>query len=246
MADMIFAERLRSLRKEKGITQEELAGQILASKQAVSNYENGREPPFYMLRGLATFFGVTVDYLVGFSDVAKPENAHIGERTGLTDKAIYNLESIWERQKIIHGFRRDFPARNDIWDVQAHEVLQKLLEEEDEYSYDDRRESVGEHFFKRIAYLWDRYRANENRTTKLDGVFISPDGNDLYFEDSDEYKALDQVTKEQLIPMPTSDYYVKSAEEKILLSLRRIYDNHIRNEYDSIPSSITFPVTEDE
>lgn len=38
---MSFSEKLKELRKEKGLTQEELAKEIFVSRTLISKYENG-------------------------------------------------------------------------------------------------------------------------------------------------------------------------------------------------------------
>jgi len=62
----ILSERILSLRKEKGLTQEALAQQLGVSFQAVSKWENGQScPDIALLPLLADVFGVTVDSLFG-------------------------------------------------------------------------------------------------------------------------------------------------------------------------------------
>ena len=65
----IFGERLRELRRERGVGQVELANRIGVSKSIISLWENGlREPTISNLVAIAKYFGVTADYLVGLSD----------------------------------------------------------------------------------------------------------------------------------------------------------------------------------
>ena len=67
---MIFKERLKELRLERNISQQELGKLLNASKMAISHWENGHsEPSISQLIFLANYFGVTVDYLVGKTDV---------------------------------------------------------------------------------------------------------------------------------------------------------------------------------
>ena len=62
-------KRLAELRKEKGLTQDDLAKMIDSSKRNISNYEVGRSfPNINLLKEMATYFNVTIDYLVGYSD----------------------------------------------------------------------------------------------------------------------------------------------------------------------------------
>ena len=65
-----FAERLRELRKEKGITQQEMANFLKIKHRSYQNYEGGdRRPDYEGLVALADYFGVTTDYLLGRSDL---------------------------------------------------------------------------------------------------------------------------------------------------------------------------------
>jgi orotate phosphoribosyltransferase len=61
-----IGENIKKLRKAKGLTQDELAGVIGISGQAVSKWENGGSPDLEMLPALATTFGITIDELMGF------------------------------------------------------------------------------------------------------------------------------------------------------------------------------------
>ena len=62
---MEFHEKLHSLRKQKGLTQEALAEALHVSRTAVSKWESGRGyPNIDSLKATAAFFGVTVDELL--------------------------------------------------------------------------------------------------------------------------------------------------------------------------------------
>ena len=62
---MEFNEKLQELRKQKGITQEELAQSLYVSRTAISKWESGRGyPSIDSLKTIARFFGVTVDELL--------------------------------------------------------------------------------------------------------------------------------------------------------------------------------------
>lgn len=64
----MFGKRIVSLRKEKGLTQSELANRIGISRSALSLYEiEKREPDTGTLLELANYFGVSTDYLLGRS-----------------------------------------------------------------------------------------------------------------------------------------------------------------------------------
>lgn len=66
-----FSERLKLLRAERGLSQQEFAKQLgNISKSSINMYERGeREPGFETLEAIADFFNVDMDYLLGKSDV---------------------------------------------------------------------------------------------------------------------------------------------------------------------------------
>ena len=60
-----FEERLNRLRREKGLSQEDLAEVVGVTRQAVQKWESGASrPDMDNLTALAEYFGVTLDYLV--------------------------------------------------------------------------------------------------------------------------------------------------------------------------------------
>ena len=61
-----FGERIKELRQNAGLTQQQLADRIWVSKAAISNYElYERNPSPEILVKLAKVFHVSVDYLLG-------------------------------------------------------------------------------------------------------------------------------------------------------------------------------------
>ncbi|HHY79518.1 MAG TPA: helix-turn-helix transcriptional regulator [Thermoanaerobacter sp.] len=69
----MLGERIKELRKKKGVTQKELALYLGVSDRAVGYYESGqRTPPPDILQKIADFFHVSVDYLLGRTDVYNP------------------------------------------------------------------------------------------------------------------------------------------------------------------------------
>ena len=70
---MLFAQRLKELRKEKKLTQAELSKKLEHGYMAVANYESGRkEPSLADLITICRILDVSSDYLIGISDVRKP------------------------------------------------------------------------------------------------------------------------------------------------------------------------------
>ncbi|MBQ9464940.1 MAG: helix-turn-helix transcriptional regulator [Lachnospiraceae bacterium] len=67
---MEFGEKLQKLRKDRGLTQEELAEALYVSRTAVSKWESGRGyPGIDSLKEISRFFGVTIDGLLGADEI---------------------------------------------------------------------------------------------------------------------------------------------------------------------------------
>ena len=65
MAGSTFGDRLRELRRERGMQQRELGELYNLSSSAIGSYErNLREPTLELLLQLSEYFGVSVDYLL--------------------------------------------------------------------------------------------------------------------------------------------------------------------------------------
>ena len=67
---MEFNEKLQKLRKDKGLTQEELAQILYVSRTAISKWESGRGyPSIESLKAIAGFFSVTIDELLSGEEI---------------------------------------------------------------------------------------------------------------------------------------------------------------------------------
>lgn len=75
---MEFGEKLQELRKNKGLTQEELAEELYVSRTAVSKWELGRGyPSIDSLKDISKFFSVSIDDLLSgekLLSIAEKEN----------------------------------------------------------------------------------------------------------------------------------------------------------------------------
>ena len=71
---------LIALRKENGMTQNDVARKLGITRQAYGHYESGaRIPPTDNLERLANLFGVTTDYLLGRTDERTAKSAPTAE-----------------------------------------------------------------------------------------------------------------------------------------------------------------------
>lgn len=66
--ELTLGEKIRLLREEKELNQTQLGQAIHMTQRKVSYLENNRyEPSLEDLKALCAFFGVSADYLLGFS-----------------------------------------------------------------------------------------------------------------------------------------------------------------------------------
>lgn len=62
--------RIKELRKEKGLTQKQLANMVGKSETGLASWEQGlAEPSINDIIKLCEIFGVTADYLIGISEL---------------------------------------------------------------------------------------------------------------------------------------------------------------------------------
>lgn len=67
---MELNEKLQELRKQKGLTQEELAEILFVSRTAISKWESGRGcPSIDSLKAIAEFFNITIDELLSSKEL---------------------------------------------------------------------------------------------------------------------------------------------------------------------------------
>ena len=77
---MNFNEKLISLRKSKGLSQEELGAELNVSRQTISKWESCQSyPDFQRLVLLSDFFGLTLDELIKDIDVQEVREKNINE-----------------------------------------------------------------------------------------------------------------------------------------------------------------------
>ncbi|HBG7047165.1 TPA: helix-turn-helix domain-containing protein [Clostridioides difficile] len=66
LLNLLFSKNLKDLRIKKGLTQEQVAKDLMTTKVSIGRYENGtREPKIETLKSLSNYYNVSVDYLLG-------------------------------------------------------------------------------------------------------------------------------------------------------------------------------------
>lgn len=93
-----FGKRLRALRNNAGLTQEQLSKKLRLTKSVISAYENDiRMPSYDVLVALSRIFRVSTDYLLGASkqeaDAISSESISV-DLSGLSDDEIFAIKQL--------------------------------------------------------------------------------------------------------------------------------------------------------
>ena len=148
----MFANRLISLRKERGLSQEDIGKIINKKRSTVSGYETeGKEPDIETLCLLADYFGVSTDFLMGRSDKRN------------------NVDTVFLND--MHNFKKHYDAAPDDVRKQAErcfDAFYRLIGRDVQISRTERLEVYNE-LFNKLASL----RAQISRTINLSNGSIS-------------------------------------------------------------------------
>ncbi len=115
MTELKLSEVILAQRKKRNMTQEELAADLGVTAQSVSNWERGGYPDITMLPGIANYFGITVDELIGNDAVSREED--IAKFFRLIREELPN-DDMAERLRLGKEYVRKYPKNYDI----AHEL----------------------------------------------------------------------------------------------------------------------------
>lgn len=113
---MEIGNQIKSLRSQRGITQETLADKLGVSAQAVSKWERGSATPdIQLLPAISAFFGVSIDELFALSDDTRMERI----RNMLSDERVLNPDTVErEREFLLEKGRRE-PKNGSVYTLLA-------------------------------------------------------------------------------------------------------------------------------
>lgn len=211
----VFSTTLQSLRKEKKVTQEQLAQKLGVSPQAVSKWENGSYPEGDLLPAIADFFDVSIDYLYGRSDGEKTIEQKVFEAvydstckefedTGRADEhyktsnLIRNLNCAMQSALWVNNKCYEAPARDPI----EHPKMASVVCDDVFYSYFGLREDNDISFFLNKTKNYDLYEELLKDTSKIEKLFKLLSDRDnisiiafLYTLKNGEFASVDVISK---------------------------------------------------
>ena len=121
---MEFSQIVKSLRLERGWSQQEVADRAGLNKMTISQYENGkRKPSFEVIEALAEIFHVDMNYLLGYTDkIEKPVSNAVVYRMLRNEKYLgefyiqdvkLNVEPIIDQATFLEAARHFKTSRNN-------------------------------------------------------------------------------------------------------------------------------------
>ncbi len=136
-----IGEKIKALRKKQDVTQEKLAAYLNISYQAISKWENGTAlPDITLIPGIANFFGVSADELLGMKDTEETEELKEFEK--IHDKNL-SLGKIYDNIVLSRKVLEKYP-RNYQWMMNLSQSLCMYNDTEEHNKYSKEHDFQGE------------------------------------------------------------------------------------------------------
>lgn len=131
-----FGERLKSLRIEKDLTQEQLGEHFGMKKSRISQYElDKRQADDELKKLFADYFNVSIDYLIGRSDIRNPYNSTDIISNSLDDDK--ELAEFWNVLKEREDLKLLFKQTKDLAPKDIKQIMRIIKAIEDEEDRND-------------------------------------------------------------------------------------------------------------
>lgn len=121
---MTFSEKIKELRKGKGISQELASSDMGMAISSLRNYENGRLPDTEQLRKIQQYYDVPYEYLLNDECTTKNYgNINISKELGLSDKAIETLKYFKSYEEAM----KEFSTNNKHTHISSNTIINEIL-----------------------------------------------------------------------------------------------------------------------
>lgn len=210
-----FATRLKILREEKGLSQDELGKAIGISRGSISFYEKqSRTPDITVLAKVSNFFDVSLDYLLGFADSRSLHGVIAENETGLsedTTNAIKDYKTAYspEEIKILNLL------------IQAEEIMDicELINESRNYSEKVRERNPVQFHVEGYLHMPELYKKHSLETLKkyLEDCNASVSDNELLEIDNFVNNYITVLTQVDKYTAKTINIVEKNDKREMLL-----------------------------
>lgn len=213
--NLLIGETIRRLRRQRDLTQEEVAAHLGISPQSISKWERGEGyPDITMLPTLANYFGVSMDELIGMDEIAKARKYdEINQLWKENNEKGLNRENVALMRKSL----RLFP-NNALFLVQLSTSLEKMEGTQEEKAaylresialqeqilrYGEDSEIRGATLYNICFSYWKagaREKALE-QAKKLPNLYKARENALIYFLEGEEKR---EIAKSALVPLAWS------------------------------------------
>lgn len=103
-----MVNNIRKLRKSRDLTMKQFGKMMGVSESAISLYENNKaQPDINMMCKMADYFGVSIDFLLGYKTEETKEKT-------MDDKLVYDILSLTSEEKmLVQGYVSGIKARRE-------------------------------------------------------------------------------------------------------------------------------------
>ena len=113
---MQLVNNIRKLRKSRDLTMKQFGKMMGVSESAISLYENNKaQPDINMMCKMADYFGVSIDFLLGYkTEETKEETKEKTKEKTMDDKLVYDILSLTSEEKmLVQGYVSGIKARRE-------------------------------------------------------------------------------------------------------------------------------------
>jgi len=129
----MLSRRLKKLRKEKQISQKDLAKKLNLSPSTIAMYETEkRKPDSETLERMSNYFDVSIDYLLGLTDERSSADKI---KKAISDDP--ELHDVWDKISKRENLQLLFKQTKDMDDSSIRQIIRviKAIEEDEEKRY---------------------------------------------------------------------------------------------------------------
>lgn len=210
--NLLIGDNIKRIRRERDLTQEEVAAHLGVSFQSISKWERGDGyPDITMLPALAHYFQITIDQLLGVGEIEKENSYNAINRLWIeNNEAGRNRENVTLMRQSLKEFPNDsrllvqLSASLEKLDGTEGERLEYLREsiavQEQILRYGEDSEVRGAALFNICFAYWkagEKDKALE-QAKKLPNLYKARENALVYFLEGEEKQ---KVAKEALIPL---------------------------------------------
>ncbi len=210
--ELPIGEIIKRLRRERDLTQEEMAAHLGVSFQSISKWERGDGyPDITMLPALANYFGISVDELLGTSEIEKRERYDEINRTWAeNNKQKRNAENVALMRQSLKAFPNDalllvqlstsLEKLDGTPEEKRRHLLESIAVQEQILRYGEDSEVRGATMYNICHAYWKAGERDKAlaQAQKLPNLYKARENALVYFLEGEEKR---QVAKEAITPL---------------------------------------------